>query len=711
MPSVMICLYPSPFVTDALTAIRPEEEAVESPSFPAYDEGDASAYLADYRPVYPWDMHLTLLHFSDFPLEKLSELLAAVRTVAAQTPTVTGRVAGSAEFGFGDSGYPVVALVDSLDLIPLRQRLLEALPADVQPSMSHGFIPHITLAYAWLQDAVEFDVPLDMEMFFKELTVVVGYDGDRVNVPFASSVSSKTTDQGEIVDAEKSSPQSSDILQRVTTEGKKVQVTIKSTVWSSDYINALPDSAFLYVAPGGVVVDHKTVPSSLRHFPFRDVSGEIDRPHLEVAIKRLESAKNVPGLAETNKTAVIDYATSLLEDGESRTKEGRRLSTAMRSKFSEAVSVLKDLLKWADYDDEGKENEEGEMDEKASGTFMVVKTEDGTDRWISFSSNAFEDREREIVATKALEDAIVLADATGERGPLMLWHTKGTEIGVCDFQGMEGRFLIESGTFLDTAMAHAAKKAFEESPVPLGVSIGFSHPKTQPDADGVFTNIKIIERSVCPLDRAANPFTGFQTLKGGDMDDERRAWFKTILGEDRADAILARADTATKELEPLFAHKALAQKAEDEAAAAAAAAATASADGAAGDPPADGAPPADAPTDAPASETDKTAELLTGIVDIINTAIAPVVEAVKASDQVIEGLTEEVKTLKAQLAEVQTSKTAPRLAAMHRATESDDNVADADKVKSLLSANGAPPAPAANPVAPYLADILGARGA
>lgn len=706
MTSVMIALYPSPFVADALTAIRPEEEAEESPEYPAYDPWAVSAI--DYRPVYAWDMHLTLAYFSDFDIEKIGGLMDAVRSVASKTPVVTGRVAGSAEFGWGDDGIPVVALIDSLDVIPLRQRILSALPADIEPSMKHGFIPHITLAYSWIRDAVEFDVPFDMEMVFSKITVVIGRDGDRVDIPLQPSVSSKTLDSGANVDAKKTAQQTSDILQRVTTEGRqKVKATIK-TAWSSSYIEGLPDSAFLYVEPGGAIVDGKTVPSALRHFPYRDASGAIDRPHLEVAIKRLGSARVVPGLAETNKTAVIDYATSLLEDGDIQQKEGRRLSTAMRSKFSDAVEALKQLLSWAEYADEDEEDEKEEKATKPIDAFMVIKTEDG-DRWVSYSSNAFEDREEEIVATKALEDAILIADATGDRGPLMLWHTKGTEIGVCDFQGLQGRFLIESGTFLDTKMAQAAKAALMNSDVPLGVSIGFAHPKTQPDESGVFTNIKILERSVCPLARAANPFTAFETLKGGDMDDERRAWFTSILGAEKAESILARADTATKELEPLFAHKALAAKADAEAAAAAAAAGTSGeGEGA----PADGA--GDTTPEPTPTETDKTAELLTGLVAVINDAIAPVIEAVKAGDRVVEDLTEQVKSLKAQLEEVQTKtkSSAPRLAAVHRATESDDNLADADKVKALLSANGDIPAPVASPIAPYLADILGAsRGA
>jgi hypothetical protein len=59
-------------------------------------------------------------------------------------------------------------------------------------------------------------------------------------------------------------------------------------VWSTAYINDLPDSAFLYIAPGGEKDEQgKTVPRSLRYFPVRDASGKVDIPHLRNALARI----------------------------------------------------------------------------------------------------------------------------------------------------------------------------------------------------------------------------------------------------------------------------------------------------------------------------------------------------------------------------------------------------------------------------------------
>lgn len=58
--------------------------------------------------------------------------------------------------------------------------------------------------------------------------------------------------------------------------------------WTRAYINTLPDSAFLYIEPGGTKDDDgKTVPRSLRHFPYRSRTGEVDIHHLNNARARI----------------------------------------------------------------------------------------------------------------------------------------------------------------------------------------------------------------------------------------------------------------------------------------------------------------------------------------------------------------------------------------------------------------------------------------
>ena len=65
----------------------------------------------------------------------------------------------------------------------------------------------------------------------------------------------------------------------------------EKAVWSTAYVNDLPDSAFLHIKPGGRKDDDgKTVPRTLRMFPVRDDAGKIDLPHLRNAIARIPVA-------------------------------------------------------------------------------------------------------------------------------------------------------------------------------------------------------------------------------------------------------------------------------------------------------------------------------------------------------------------------------------------------------------------------------------
>lgn len=58
--------------------------------------------------------------------------------------------------------------------------------------------------------------------------------------------------------------------------------------WSRAHMNDLPDSAFLYIEPGGKKDrDGRTTPRSLRHFPYKSASGAIDQAHLRNALSRI----------------------------------------------------------------------------------------------------------------------------------------------------------------------------------------------------------------------------------------------------------------------------------------------------------------------------------------------------------------------------------------------------------------------------------------
>jgi HK97 family phage prohead protease len=64
--------------------------------------------------------------------------------------------------------------------------------------------------------------------------------------------------------------------------------------WTTAFVNDLPDSSFLYIAPGGSKdSDGKTQPRSLRYFPVKDASGKVDEPHLANALARIPQASTL----------------------------------------------------------------------------------------------------------------------------------------------------------------------------------------------------------------------------------------------------------------------------------------------------------------------------------------------------------------------------------------------------------------------------------
>ena len=161
---------------------------------------------------------------------------------------------------------------------------------------------------------------------------------------------------------------------------------------------------------------------------------------------------------------------------------------------------------------------------KKEATFRVFKDARGNYRWVAQSSTAYQDRDNEIVSTKALTEDCAFADQTGSYGPLRWWHTPGLDLGHCDFNAMHGRVLIESGTFNSAAIA---QKVAAHAP-DLELSIGFLHLPTEPDAAGVFHHIRRFERSLVPRGKAANPFTAFRVKEIPMLDATKVAALKTL---------------------------------------------------------------------------------------------------------------------------------------------------------------------------------------
>jgi hypothetical protein len=174
----------------------------------------------------------------------------------------------------------------------------------------------------------------------------------------------------------------------------------------------------------------------------------------------------------------------------------------------------------------------------------VFKQADGRYRWALFSSNAFEDSDREIVSTKALEDDVRHSDAAQQYGPLLWWHVPGAELGRCDFRAVHGHTLVESGLF---HLAEVGQKIKESQPH-LKASLGFYHPLSEPDGDGSFNVIRTFERSLLPADKAANQLTALPviTRKESSMEEKKLNALKELLGDDLTAQVVKKADEQEK---------------------------------------------------------------------------------------------------------------------------------------------------------------------
>lgn len=187
-------------------------------------------------------------------------------------------------------------------------------------------------------------------------------------------------------------------------------------------------------------------------------------------------------------------------------------------------------------------------------SFTVFKDSSGADRWIARTTTAFEDRDGEVISTKALE---VSAASDAARGPLRWWHSGrpdplnagapwgvGIDLGWCDFAATHGRTLIESGTFKSAAIARAVAEHADK----LELSPGFFHAAAEPDAAGVFHHIRIFERSLVPTwaGRASNYYTGLK-VQGGTMDQKKIEALQTLgLPEATIKELLGEAQQAEK---------------------------------------------------------------------------------------------------------------------------------------------------------------------
>lgn len=272
-----------------------------------------------------------------------------------------------------------------------------------------------------------------------------------------------------------------------------------------------------------------------------------------------------PELEADQKAKAIEDAAGEYRSrmSEISTKELAALKGEKGNIFKRVIEDIKSLLRMPDEETQ-PDTDDLKDNIPEPGGFKVYKDKDtGALRWVSLSSNAFEDREKELFTTEALKEAVEYADKTGERGPLLVFHVPSAEIGQCDYQAVVGRFLLESGTFDDTPLGQKAAEFYVNSGEEQQVSIGYTY-RDGDEKDGMYEWLRFRERSVCPNGTAANPWTKFETVGGKVMEERKAAELEKIFGKDVAAELISTAEEKTKELEERVRFKEMKEDYEDD---------------------------------------------------------------------------------------------------------------------------------------------------
>lgn len=140
---------------------------------------------------------------------------------------------------------------------------------------------------------------------------------------------------------------------------------------------------------------------------------------------------------------------------------------------------------------------------------------------LSWTTNAYEDRERETFTLKSIEDYVSRNLENDEKGTYQFWHIPGSDFADILWQGVAGKFLVEIGKFREDEIGNVFRKFFtdnpeghkELAPIGWGTSHGFVYKKYDRE-DGVYEWFDKQETTVLPLQEAANIYTLAEFMLG-----------------------------------------------------------------------------------------------------------------------------------------------------------------------------------------------------
>lgn len=287
----------------------------------------------------------------------------------------------------------------------------------------------------------------------------------------------------------------------------------EKAVWSTEYVNNLPDSSFLYVEPGGKKDgEGKTTPRSLRHLPVKDANGSPDAAHIRNAAARANQVK---------------------------LKSGGTVSPALAKRL---IAKARSMLKRVKKEDIGiiesiKDSIKDIVDKDNDVNFMTVwKEADGSYSWLSTYSNKFMDNDNppDIIASIAHQNFVEKVDKGAAPLPeLWIWHVPEWKVGYATALAYDDAgFPIAIGKFDDDCKEVAEWMSTQPD---FGVSHGMWNKSLvrDPNDESVIIEYETYEISPLPRSRAANKLADFVVLSKEKEDN-------MSIPEEKRDELLKR---------------------------------------------------------------------------------------------------------------------------------------------------------------------------
>lgn len=277
--------------------------------------------------------------------------------------------------------------------------------------------------------------------------------------------------------------------------------TSEKAVWTTKFINSLPDSSFAYIEPG-------CKDKGCRHFPIKDADGKCDAAHTRNALAR--ASQSPFGSKAMSKIKGCASQLGIGDAGDKKELDGPSIVQQVIDGLKSFVSGPASLPPIP----------------TESRPVVAFKQADGRVRVMMRVSNNFKDRHNEIITEAAHKEYEQYVASSGDYPEFRLWHQPVARWGQADLVSYDDGFMTMSGLadpgFEDVAMAIASRDD-------MGVSHGFKGISVEA---GQVNWYRDFEASPLPRDEAANYWTNVELVKqlekGMALQDKHKTFFTSL---------------------------------------------------------------------------------------------------------------------------------------------------------------------------------------